>query len=121
MLDGNSLQAVCTKADFALIRYALKRSALYRVFFFAVIYCEPPQVTGSLVINVNGLHYGSVAMFWCMPGYTLIGNSTAVCTGSGHWSEPLPSCLPSKGKDITSSFKNKAFILSLSEYFTCWH
>ncbi|XP_050014365.1 P-selectin [Alexandromys fortis] len=36
--------------------------------------------------------YGSSCKFECHPGYQVKGSDTLHCTGSGQWTEPLPTC-----------------------------
>ncbi|XP_060220582.1 P-selectin isoform X3 [Meriones unguiculatus] len=67
---------------------------------------EPPQCKAvqcrSLEAPIHGtmdcVHplaafaYGSSCKFECQPGYQVRGSNTLHCTGSGQWTEPLPTC-----------------------------
>ncbi len=38
-------------------------------------------------------HYGDQIVFTCNPGYTLEGDSAAVCTSTGQFNKILPTCV----------------------------
>jgi len=63
-----------------------------------VIYCELPSNPENGAVNMTGLHYGSIAISWCLTGYDLIGNDTAVCETTGYWSDTTLTCVKSPGQ-----------------------
>ncbi|KAF6201459.1 hypothetical protein GE061_003850, partial [Apolygus lucorum] len=58
--------------------------------------CPPPKVpeNGRLVEDENGGEYGvgSVVQFSCEVRHSLLGEGSIVCTDSGEWSQPPPTC-----------------------------
>lgn len=55
---------------------------------------DPGQINhGRQGIQSQTVHrVGSVILYRCLPGYEIEGNSSLNCTGSGHWSNDLPTC-----------------------------
>ena len=57
-----------------------------------VITCQDlPQIANGQQ-STTGLVYNSVASFECDRGYELQGTDELICTKTGEWSAPLPSC-----------------------------
>uniref|UniRef100_A0A8C9B154 p-selectin n=1 Tax=Prolemur simus TaxID=1328070 RepID=A0A8C9B154_PROSS len=58
--------------------------------------CQPLEApnngTMDCVYPLSAFAYGSSCKFECQPGYRLRGLDTLRCTGSGHWTAPLPAC-----------------------------
>ncbi|CAB0008523.1 unnamed protein product, partial [Nesidiocoris tenuis] len=58
--------------------------------------CPAPKVpdNGRLVEDENGGEYGvgSVVQFSCEAKHSLLGEGSIVCTESGEWSQPPPTC-----------------------------
>uniref|UniRef100_A0A8C5JMS2 Sushi domain-containing protein n=1 Tax=Junco hyemalis TaxID=40217 RepID=A0A8C5JMS2_JUNHY len=61
-----------------------------------VLHCSkpPPSITnGRLKGNASATFpWGAAVSYSCDPGYSLVGNASISCTGSGTWSQPLPQC-----------------------------
>jgi len=62
-----------------------------------VIRCEVPMRPDNGNMSVSGYYYGAVAKFWCLPGYKIAGNDSAVCEQSGSWSSASPNCVSLSG------------------------
>lgn len=59
-----------------------------------LVKCGPPPVIPRATTTVSTLTYGSTASYNCNDGYTLTGQSTARCSGSGEWDyDPTIECL----------------------------
>ncbi|BES98737.1 Sushi domain (SCR repeat) [Nesidiocoris tenuis] len=62
----------------------------------AAVRCPAPKVpdNGRLVEDENGGEYGvgSVVQFSCEAKHSLLGEGSIVCTESGEWSQPPPTC-----------------------------
>ena len=54
--------------------------------------CGNIATPGSLTYIVFTDGYTSSSHFTCVPGYTLVGNSTRQCDPTGAWSGEMPSC-----------------------------
>ncbi|XP_065189175.1 sushi, von Willebrand factor type A, EGF and pentraxin domain-containing protein 1-like [Sycon ciliatum] len=57
------------------------------------ITCTPPLTSpanGKIGSSSNVV--GGATYFTCNSGYTLVGKSSSVCTTSGSWSQPAPTC-----------------------------
>lgn len=52
----------------------------------------PPHGTMACMHPIAAFAYDSSCKFECQPGYRARGSNTLHCTGSGQWSEPLPTC-----------------------------
>ncbi|KAG8147564.1 hypothetical protein E2320_022994 [Naja naja] len=46
---------------------------------------------------------GSLILFRCHPGYSLVGSASRLCQNDGTWSETAPSCLPNAGSSLLRS------------------
>ena len=60
----------------------------------SVINCVTPVLPANVII-VSGDSYtfNTTIIFSCSSGYTLIGNSSSVCTKNKEWSNNIPKCL----------------------------
>ncbi|XP_065189178.1 sushi, von Willebrand factor type A, EGF and pentraxin domain-containing protein 1-like isoform X2 [Sycon ciliatum] len=57
------------------------------------ITCSPPltsPVYGKIASSSNDV--GGATYFTCNSGFALVGTSASVCTSSGSWSQPAPTC-----------------------------
>lgn len=75
-------------------------------FFCSAVQCQsleaPPHGTMACMHPIAAFAYDSSCKFECQPGYRARGSNTLHCTGSGQWSEPLPTC---EGKITFHSFQ----------------
>ena len=60
---------------------------LFRLWQTANSSLEPHRRTHS-----NRPIAGSIAIYTCDPGFTLIGSNTSTCSSNGTWSTPEPFC-----------------------------
>lgn len=58
--------------------------------------CEFPGEPSNGHVIPTKFHYGigEVVVVGCQPGFRVLGYQRLRCTGSGHWSTPLPHCRP---------------------------
>ena len=64
------------------------------MLFFPVITCSAlsdPE-NGNVHVTSSDFRYATTATFSCDPGYVIIGESRLVCTETGQWSAPVPTC-----------------------------
>ena len=57
-----------------------------------VISCEKLSYPENGDVKFDGVTVGSTALYSCIDGFTLRGNSTRKCLGSGIWSGEKPKC-----------------------------
>ena len=56
------------------------------------VYCgPPPYLLNGLLLNVTSYTYQGIAVYQCLPGYTVNGNSQLTCQSNGQW-DPVPTC-----------------------------
>lgn len=72
---------------------------IYYSDYFSIIgkaACEFPGEPSNGHVIPTKFHYGigEVVVVGCQPGYRVLGYQRLRCTGSGHWSTPLPHCRP---------------------------
>ncbi|NWR45863.1 DAF1 protein, partial [Regulus satrapa] len=55
---------------------------------------RPPNIANGLHSGQSspGFSPGVTVSYSCREGFELLGNASIACTGSGHWSRPLPRC-----------------------------
>ena len=59
-----------------------------------VVDCGPlPKPEKGYVHTPSGTTYNSVATYYCIEGYVLLGNSERRCGFDGSWSPAVPSCV----------------------------
>uniref|UniRef100_A0A8C3V9G0 Sushi domain-containing protein n=1 Tax=Catharus ustulatus TaxID=91951 RepID=A0A8C3V9G0_CATUS len=61
----------------------------------AVLLCPPPpDIAHATLSAAPGTNFssGSSVSYSCQPGYSLLGNSSLLCTAWGNWSLPYPRC-----------------------------
>ena len=61
--------------------------------FFAVIDCGGLTNPINGRVMIDGIVFNSVATYTCNKGYTLIGDVTRLCLGTGLWSGNEPTCV----------------------------
>ena len=57
---------------------------------------ECPQLPFSIPnghANGTGSLHGALVVYSCLPGYSLIGQKTLLCTEDGNWNASVPKCL----------------------------
>lgn len=96
------------KIDWGQLRTPKKTSVRYDVSIGVIVIlsstgCGPllPPMDGSVKL-LNGATFGSVANYFCNPGYFASTPMSRVCTETLVWSGLAPICIKSK------SFKNRA-------------
>ncbi len=62
------------------------------LFCYTVVNCGilTPPIFGAVVLNQTSL--GAVAVYACLRGYQLLGNSSRTCQANGEWSDGAPLC-----------------------------
>ncbi|XP_023228070.1 uncharacterized protein LOC111628502 [Centruroides sculpturatus] len=58
------------------------------------VYCRVPPSTqnGRFVLSTNSSVYGTIAEYYCEPGYRLVGKPRLTCVASGYWDADAPLC-----------------------------
>ena len=58
-----------------------------------IIDCGSPEILAAGVLSISNTTAGSSAIYSCLEGYNLIGETERVCLNNGAWSGSVPSCI----------------------------
>ena len=104
--------AWCKRVLRLLHSYAHLFISIYENILLAVN-CPPLNLANGEVmynstpVSNDRLIVGTSASFTCQSGYSLSGSSSIICTNSGNWNEPLPTC--KQGNQILQHIYKKIF------------
>lgn len=59
-----------------------------------IVNCTTLEAPANAVIDMNGISFGSYANVRCIPGFRAVGETTIMCSATGHWNKELPHCVP---------------------------
>ena len=95
----HNAQLCCGLCSFsqAPISYKIKLWTWYQYeyslpYIALQIECPDPVPIQHGYVSAPNLSVGSKLMYFCDVNYTLVGNSTRMCTESGEWSGSKPAC-----------------------------
>lgn len=63
-----------------------------------VTMCDPLQAPSDGWFSVDNYLAGSVATFYCNPGFVVDGSPSVVCTDDGTWDKRAPICVEEQGR-----------------------
>ncbi|XP_044180207.1 sushi, von Willebrand factor type A, EGF and pentraxin domain-containing protein 1-like isoform X4 [Acropora millepora] len=84
-------------------------------------YCMSPGSPHNGTTHGSNFHHNKRISFSCLPGFMLIGHSTAVCI-NGKWSASVPRCIvvcPDPGAPINGSRVGDSFLDGQTVAFRC--
>ena len=61
-------------------------------FHIIAIACGPVNQIDNGYFKLTGTGYDSEVIYYCNPGYTLVGSAASSCNDDGLWSDPAPAC-----------------------------
>lgn len=68
---------------------------IFFFFFLSGVECKDPVITNAEWIDGSRPphRYKAIVIYYCKPGYKMIGQSTLTCNISSQWSPRIPECI----------------------------
>ncbi|KAF4803966.1 hypothetical protein TURU_011608 [Turdus rufiventris] len=95
----------------------------------ALLCPPPPNIAHATLSAAPGTNFssGTSVSYSCQPGFSLLGNSSLLCTAWGNWSLPYPRCAAGCGTpapllfaELSKEYENQTeFAVGMTVNYTC--